>query len=107
MISGYDIESSQLVGEGDFAALKTFLIDNTPAVLTAYDEAERAEPDLKSAIGTLRAVSTGARDAAIEAHDLSELRTLLRDIPEIAQSGDAANALNAYTQANCGFSTGA
>jgi ABC-type amino acid transport substrate-binding protein len=106
IISNYDLESSAKVAANDFPALTKFLIDSTPEVLTAYDQAATAQPDLADEIAILRKVSEGARDAAYEAKDISTLQTLLLEIPELQQAGTAAVTLNDFATKNCGFSTG-
>ncbi|HWJ97123.1 MAG TPA: hypothetical protein VNQ33_03120 [Acidimicrobiales bacterium] len=106
VLSDFDIESSQLVNGGDWAATQAYFVEHTDDVLAAYDEAIAMDSEVEDDLKALRAVTETTAETAADSTGLMDFSAKLLDQPGIMEAGAAGFALNTFAEDNCGFSTG-
>lgn len=105
VIKGYEAETRGSA-TAPWSELQPILIDGTPAVIAAYDDAiAAAEPDLAADLKTLRDFTAPTADLAKESSSVEELGGKLAALPGLVESGQAGQRLDTFSRANCGFGT--
>ena len=105
-LSQFDAQSQTIVASGDWAAIQQFYVEQSQAVLDAYDQAIATGSAFSEELTELRAVTAPTADLAASSTSLTDFGGKLAAMPGLVEAGQAALTLDAFAQETCGFSVG-